>query len=119
MAMDPVTAFLQAFPQGLGLGAIVTLVIVSIIKGWLVPQWFYNEVKERAKEEGARADRAEGVADSLLEQNKLLIGKEDEAHAMVRSIRDRAEIRRELMEPPMGRAYPVGDTEVSAEGGGP
>jgi hypothetical protein len=75
--------------RGIGLGALVTLTIISIFRGWLVPKPFYDEVKYRAEQERLAKEKALEAASSLLEQNTMLLRREDQAHAALQAIRDR------------------------------
>lgn len=84
--------------RGIGLGALVTLTIISIFRGWLVPKPFYDEVKYRAEQERIAKEKALEAASSLLEQNTLLIRKEDQAHAALQAIRDRAVESRQIQQ---------------------
>jgi hypothetical protein len=82
--------------RGIGLGSLVTLTIISIFRGWLVPKPFYDEVKYRAEQERLAKEKALEAAASLLEQNTLLIRKEDQAHAALQAIRERANENRQV-----------------------
>ncbi|HEU4913069.1 MAG TPA: hypothetical protein VFV76_14360 [Actinomycetes bacterium] len=75
--------------RGIGLGALVTLTIISIFRGWLVPKPFYDEVKHRAEQERLAKEKALEASRSLLEQNTMLLRREDQAHAALQAIRDR------------------------------
>jgi hypothetical protein len=56
--------------KGLGAPTLVTVFVLGLLTGWIVPRWTYNQIKEIAS-------KWERLAMMLAEQNtKLLIGVE-------------------------------------------
>lgn len=101
--MDPISAFFASLdPTLLPLGAIVTFVVISLLRGWLVPRRIYidrisdkdAQIKALVIERDdwkAAAERRDTVTLELTSQNKDLIDGSETTLRLMESLRNQIE----------------------------
>lgn len=70
-----------------GAGGIVILAIYMIFTARLVPQKYYDEALSRVEHERTEKDKWRTAAEKLLEQNTLLLQRDDVSLTTLRAIR--------------------------------
>lgn len=76
--------------EQLTLSGLLGVAILSIILGWLVPRWLYNQAVKRAEDEKDAKDKALDANKILAEALLKALSKDDAAHAAVHAIREKA-----------------------------
>lgn len=74
-----------------GAGAIVVITVLMIFTARLVPRKYYEEALSRVEEERAAKEDWRKAAESLLEQNTLLLSHDDVSMHTLRAIRSSVE----------------------------
>lgn len=77
----------------IGAGGIVVIVILMVLTARLVPKRYYDDVTAHLVETATERDNWRKVAEEALQQNTLLLAKDDVSITAIRAIRSSAEGR--------------------------
>jgi hypothetical protein len=78
-------------PGNISAGAVVVITVLMIFTARLVPKKYYDEALSRIEEERKMKEYWREAAKSLLEQNTLLLQKDDVSLSTLRAIRTSVE----------------------------
>ncbi len=110
--MDPILAFFQSLPADqIALGALVTLMVISILRGWVVPR---SVLTDRMSDKDARISALEKERDAWHKAHDLSEISRQELKIQNGELIKSAEISNRFME--SARAWFDRETHRSVEG---